>query len=84
MQYVRQVGSYEYATFWNMKMEADKITDPQKYFTREDIEAFRTGQDPMLHPNIDWMDYLFNKVFSNLKIIFLYLEEQMMSAILFH
>lgn len=63
MQYVRQVGSYEYATFWNMKMEADKITDPQKYFTREDIEAFRTGQDPMLHPNIDWMDYLFNKVF---------------------
>lgn len=63
MQYVRQVGSYEYATFWNRKMEADKITDKSKYFTREDIEAFRTGSDPMMHPSIDWMEYLFNDVF---------------------
>lgn len=67
MQYVKQVGSYEYASFWNQKMEADHETAPGKYFTREDIEAFRTGSDPIMHPSVDWMDYLFNDVFFQTK-----------------
>ena len=63
MQYVEQVGSYEYATFWNQKMQADHETDKGKYFSRESIEAFRTGSDPMMHPSIKWVDVLFREAF---------------------
>ena len=63
MQYVEQVGSYEYATFWNQKMAADHEQDRGKYFTRESIEAFRTGSDPMMHPSIKWVDVLFRDAF---------------------
>lgn len=54
MSYVEQVGSYEFATFWNQKMLNDRETDPKKYFTREAIEAYRIGSDPIMYPNKDW------------------------------
>ena len=42
-------------------MRNDGETDRKKYFTREDIEAFRTGSDPIMHPNSDWRKMVFNK-----------------------
>lgn len=60
---VEQTGSYEFARFWNMKKEADGITDPKLYFTREQVEAYRTGSDPIMRPNVSWKDYMFNDVF---------------------
>ena len=60
---VEQTGSYEYAKFWNMKKQMDGITDTKQYFTREQIEAYRTGSDPIMYPSMDWQDYIFNDVF---------------------
>lgn len=60
---VEQTGSYEYARFWNIKKQMDQVTDPKQYFTREAVEAFRTGSDPLMYPSVDWQDYIFNDVF---------------------
>ncbi len=63
LSYVSQTGSYEYARFWNIKHQNDNITDQSQYFTREAIEAYRTGADPIMYPNMKWDDLMFNKVF---------------------
>lgn len=60
---VEQTGSYEYARFWNMKNRLDGVTEEKLYFTPEQIEAYRTGSDPIMYPNMKWMDYVFNSVF---------------------
>lgn len=67
MSYVQQTGSYEYARFWNIKNSNDGITDKSQYFTREAIEAYRTGSDPIMYPNVKWADLMFNKVFLQTK-----------------
>lgn len=60
---VEQTGSYEYARFWNIKKKQDGITNEKLYFTPEQIEAYRTGSDPLMYPNMKWMDYVFHNVF---------------------
>ena len=60
---VEQTGSYEYARFWNIKKQLDGVTDPKQYFTKEAVEAYRTGSDPIMYPSMDWSDYIFNDVF---------------------
>ena len=56
---VEQVGSYEYARFWNIRADINGSDDK---FTREQIEAFRTGSDPLIYPNINWSEYMFRKL----------------------
>ena len=56
---VEQVGSYEYAKFFNMKAEMDGSKDR---FSKEQMEAYRTGSDPLFRPNVNWSDYMFNNV----------------------
>ena len=60
---VEQTGSYEFARFWNMKQRLDGVTDKKFYFTREAVEAYRTGSDPIMYPSVDWQDYCFRDVF---------------------
>lgn len=60
---VEQTGSYEYAKFWNMKQEMDGVTNRKLYFTREAVEAYRTGSDPIMYPSVHWQDYIFKDVF---------------------
>lgn len=60
---VEQTGSYEFARFWNMKKALDGETDKKFLFTPEQIEAYRTGSDPIMYPNMKWGDYIFNDVF---------------------
>lgn len=64
---VEQTGSYEYARFWNMKKELDGEANPKMYFTPEQVEAYRTGSDPMMYPSIKWADYIFRDVFMQTK-----------------
>lgn len=59
---VSQTDSYGFARFWNIKKQADGITDPKLYFTPEQIEAYRTGSDPIMYPNTNWKEYMFNKM----------------------
>ena len=60
---VEQTNSYEFAKFWNTKQELDGYTDPKKFFTPGQIEAYRTGSDPIMYPSVNWGDYLFKNVF---------------------
>lgn len=60
---IEQVGSYEYANFWNQKMRNDGVTDPSRLFSREAIEAYRTGSDPIMYPNVNWTKMMCNDVF---------------------
>lgn len=60
---VEQTGSYEFARFWNMKQNMDGITDKKLYFTPEQVEAYRTGSDPIMYPSMDWKKYIFNDVY---------------------
>lgn len=59
---VKQADSYNYAKFWNTKKKLDNITDSKLYFTREQVEAYRTGSDPIMYPNMNWGDYMFNEL----------------------
>ena len=63
ISYLEQTGSYEYAKMWNQRQANDGITDQTKYFSREAIEAYRTGGDPVIYSNTDWADKMFNKLF---------------------
>lgn len=60
---VEQTGSYEYARFWNIKKQLDGVTDSKYYFSREAVEAYRTGSDPVMYPSMDWQEYCFNDAF---------------------
>ena len=60
---VEQTGSYEFARFWNIKQELDKVTNKKLYFSPEAVEAYRTGSDPIMYPSIHWQDYIFNDLF---------------------
>ena len=64
---VEQVGSYEYAKFWNARADLDIDqyggSNLSKKFTPEQIEAYRTGSDPIMYPNKDWAKEIFNDVF---------------------
>lgn len=67
LSYIRQADSYDYARYYNVLMANDNNTDPRNYFTREAIEAYRTGSDPLMYPNTDWSELLFRKVFLQTK-----------------
>ena len=60
---VEQSGSYEFARFCNMKQEMDNVTNPKLYFTPEQVEAYRTGSDPIMYPSMDWKKYIFNNLY---------------------
>ena len=67
LSYLEQVGSYEYAKFWNIKQRNDGVTDPAMYFTREAIEAYRIGADPIMYPNVNWSDVIYDDFFMQTK-----------------
>ncbi len=60
---VEQANSYQYAKFWNIKQDLTSGGAKKDKFTPEQIEAYRTGSDPMMYPSMDWQDYIFRNVF---------------------
>jgi TonB-linked SusC/RagA family outer membrane protein len=52
--------SYTYAQRYNEAQLNDdpNLTENLLRFTPEAIEAFRTGSNPILYPNTDWVDYI--------------------------
>jgi TonB-linked SusC/RagA family outer membrane protein len=61
---IEAASSYDYARFWNIRQEMDGRTN---IFTPEQMEAYRTGSDPMMYPNISWKDYMFDDTFTQSK-----------------
>ncbi|MDO4163599.1 MAG: TonB-dependent receptor [Bacteroides sp.] len=57
---IKQVGSYEYAKFYNYRADINGYTSK---FSDLAIEAYRTGSDPIYRPSVIWSDYLFKNAF---------------------
>ena len=67
LSYITQCSSYDYARYYNVYQHNDGKTDPDLYFTREAIEAYRTGSDPIMFPNTQWHELMFRKSFMQTK-----------------
>lgn len=55
----RYLNSADYATLYNEAQLNDSYTSGTVYtprFTEKDIELYRNGADPVLHPNMNWVD----------------------------
>lgn len=68
LQQATQLPSYlnsaDYATLYNEALENDSRVSGSTYqpkFTDKDIELYRNGFDPILHPNTNWIDNFLRK-----------------------
>jgi len=52
------INGYEFASLMNEASRNSKRPEP---WTEEDLELFRNGQDPYLHPNVNWTDEVLRK-----------------------
>lgn len=56
------LGSYDYARLYNEALKNDAYTTDSPYtprYTEEDLDLYRTGADPIFHPDVDWMKVFF-------------------------
>ena len=61
---LKGVDSYTYATLYNEAQLSDNpsLTESQLGFSPLVIDMFRTNEDPIMFPNVDWNDYLFKNL----------------------
>ena len=52
------VGSYEYAQAYHEAQRTDGDSEDQLRFSDAALRSFRTGSNPIVYPNTDWVDYL--------------------------
>ncbi len=50
--------SYQYASFYNEAQIRDGVNPNIVKFSPEMLTAFQTQSDPLLYPNMDWLDYI--------------------------
>ncbi|MEN8228054.1 MAG: TonB-dependent receptor [Bacteroidota bacterium] len=50
--------SYTYAQMYNEAQTNDGFGEQDLFFRPHVIEAFRTGSDPLIFPNTDWVEYI--------------------------
>lgn len=55
------LGSYDTATLVNEAYENDGMPD---LFTQDDLDHFKSGDDPYGHPDVNWYEKIFKKVAS--------------------
>ena len=67
LSFIHQANSYDFARYYNVRHENAGDPDSMNYFTREAIEAYRTGSDPYMYPSTNWTDLLFRKAFLQTK-----------------
>ena len=51
-------NSYDYATYYNESQRNDGVPEAEWKFKPEVLEAFRTHSNPVVYPDMDWLDYL--------------------------
>ena len=61
---LKGVDSCTYATLYNEAQLSDNpsLTESQLGFSPFVIDMFRTNEDPIMFPNVDWNDYLFKNL----------------------
>jgi len=54
------VNSYDYAMLWNEGQKNDNplLSDDKLMFSKEDIQLYKDGTDPLFHPSMNWYDYV--------------------------
>lgn len=57
----RIANSYEHAVAYTAAQRRDGVPESGLSFSEEMIEAFRTHSDPLVYPDVDWLDVLTNK-----------------------
>lgn len=53
------LDAHESALLWNEAITNTLGDNTNQLFTAEDLEHFRTGDDPYGHPNVNWYDQIF-------------------------
>ncbi|KAA6328077.1 TonB-dependent receptor SusC, partial [termite gut metagenome] len=51
-------NSYDYATAYNNAQLSDGISPNQLKYSKEAIQAFKNHSQPLLYPDMDWIDYI--------------------------
>lgn len=52
------LGAYDYATLYNEALVND---GKSQFYTPMDLEAYKTGNDPIFHPDVDWYGTILRK-----------------------
>lgn len=52
------LGAYDYATLYNEALVND---GKSPFYTPMDLEAYKTGNDPIFHPDVDWYGTILRK-----------------------
>lgn len=58
---IQMADSYTYATLRNEMSRNDGIEEKDYLFSPESIEKYKNNSEPIIYPNVNWMDYLFKK-----------------------
>lgn len=53
------LGAYDYARLYAEAQRNDGVTTPKYSF--DDLEAYRLGNDPVFHPDVNWYDEILRK-----------------------
>lgn len=51
-------NSYQYASYYNEAQRNDGVVDSELKFRPEVLQALKDGSNPIVYPDMDWMDYL--------------------------
>lgn len=51
-------NSYQYATYYNEAQLNDGLSPESVRFSPEIVQAFKDHSNPIVYPDVDWMDYL--------------------------
>lgn len=57
-KFIETVGSYDYATAFNRAQELDGVDPSGWRFPATAIEHFRLGDQPILYPDTNWLEYI--------------------------
>lgn len=51
-------NSYQYATYYNEAQTRDGVPASSLKFSNTMLDAFKNHTDPLLYPDVDWLDYI--------------------------
>lgn len=68
------VDSHTWASLYNNAQLGDGTSPDQLRFSEKAIRHFKDGDQPLLYPSVDWLDYVMKDSAPNNNTMFLYQE----------
>ena len=56
--FLKNVDSYTWASLYNNAQLSDGVAQNQMRFSPEAVAHFKNGDQPLLYPNVNWIDYV--------------------------